>query len=61
MLPAIFIIWSLAGLHERYGLDVGALALWLAALAIGAAIGAAILQGRGAERRSDARRHLSAR
>lgn len=45
IVPAVFMIWGLAGLVERYGLDPGAFALWLAALAIGAALGAAILQG----------------
>jgi hypothetical protein len=45
IVPAVFMIWGLAGLAERYGLDLGAFALWLAALAIGAAIGAAILRG----------------
>jgi hypothetical protein len=45
ILPAVFIIWGLAGLTERYGVEFGAFALWLAALAIGAGIGAAILRG----------------
>jgi hypothetical protein len=44
LLPAVFIVWGLAGLYQRYGLDVAALALWLVAAAIGAAIGLAILR-----------------
>jgi hypothetical protein len=45
IVPAVFLVWGLAGLSERYGLDPSAFTLWLAALAIGAAIGAAILRG----------------
>ena len=45
MLPAVFMIWGLSGLSERYGLDPGAFSLWLAALTIGAAAGAALLRG----------------
>lgn len=43
--PAIFTIWGLVGLNERYGLSLGAIAFWLAALAIGAIIGAKIMEG----------------
>jgi energy-converting hydrogenase Eha subunit A len=44
VVPAVFMIWGLAGLNERYGLGPGAFGLWLAALAIGAGVGAAILR-----------------
>jgi Family of unknown function (DUF6622) len=45
IVPGIFTIWGLAGLNARHGLSPGAFAVWLTALAIGAIIGAAILDG----------------
>jgi hypothetical protein len=45
VIPSVFMIWGLAGLNERYGPGFSTFILWLAALAIGAAVGAAILRG----------------
>lgn len=39
IIPVVFTIWSLLELVRLYGLAVGAIAIWVAGLAIGVAIG----------------------
>src|SRR5579863_9452016 len=45
LIPALLTGWGLYDLTQRYGLEIGTLAPWLAALAIGVAIGLALLRG----------------
>jgi hypothetical protein len=45
LVPALLTGWGLTELARRYGPDFGALASWLLALAVGIALGAAILRG----------------
>jgi hypothetical protein len=44
LIPALLTGWGLYDLTQRYGLDAAALAPWLVALAVGVALGAAILR-----------------
>jgi hypothetical protein len=45
LVPALLTGWGLTDLARRYGAELAALAPWLLALAIGIAVGAAILRG----------------
>ena len=39
ILPAVFLVWGLSGFATSYGLRPAGIAVWLAAIAIGAALG----------------------
>ena len=45
LVPALLTGWGLTDLARRYGADLAACAPWLLALAVGIAVGAAILRG----------------
>ena len=45
VVPALLTGWGLYDLTGRYGLEIGRLAPWLAAFAVGVAIGLALLRG----------------
>ena len=45
LIPLVFIVWGLFDLNRLYGIGAATLAPWIVALAVGGAVGIAILRG----------------